>query len=133
MMELIFSHCSLVYSFIFCNFVFQPFVFLTLFPILSFFFSFQSCRLSFYFSPLFSIWLVFFFFVLLGTLPGSSLSRPFLYPHSLFFPTALKKPNGETSAFPKSKRVKFGQRLFTTYPHVSDYILLKTQMGNENR
>ena len=29
--------------------------------------------------------------------------------------------------------VKFGQRLFTTYPHVSDYILLKTQMGNENR
>ena len=27
----------------------------------------------------------------------------------------------------------FGQRLFTTYPHVSDYILLKTQMGNENR
>ena len=29
--------------------------------------------------------------------------------------------------------VKFGHRLFTTHLHVSDYILLKTQMGNENR
>ena len=28
-----------------------------------------------------------------------SLSRSFLYPHSLFFSTALKKPNGETSLF----------------------------------
>ena len=101
-MELIFSHCSLVYSFIFCNFVFQPFLFLTLFPFCHFFFSFQSCRLSFHFSPLSSIWLFFFFFVLLGTLPSSSLCRPFLYPHSLFFPTALKKPNGETSAFSKN-------------------------------
>ena len=33
----------------------------------------------------------------------------------------------------QSKRVKFGHRLFATHPHVSDYILLKTQMGNENR
>ena len=31
------------------------------------------------------------------------------------------------------RKVKFGERLFTTYPHVSDYILWKTQMGNENR
>ena len=29
--------------------------------------------------------------------------------------------------------LKFGQRLFTTHPHVSDYILLKTRMGDENR
>ena len=28
--------------------------------------------------------------------------------------------------------VKFGQRLFTTHPHVSDYTLLKTRMGDEN-
>ena len=27
--------------------------------------------------------------------------------------------------------VKFGQRLFTTHPHVSDYVLLKTRMGGE--
>ena len=47
MMELIFSHCSLVYSFILCNFVFQPFLFLTLFPILSFF--------SFLFNPVASL------------------------------------------------------------------------------
>ena len=33
----------------------------------------------------------------------------------------------------RSYNVKFGQRLSTTHPHVSDYILLKTQMGNENR
>ena len=108
MMELIFSHCSLVYSFIFCNFVFQPFLFLTLFPILSFF--------SFLFNPVASLSTFalcfpsgcFFFFVLLGTLPSSSLSRPFLYPHSLFFPTALKKPNGETSAFSKNFLTKKG-------------------------
>ena len=84
------------------KFYFSLFFFSPFFPFCHFFFSFQSCRLSFHFSPLFSIWLFFFFFVLLGTLPSSSLSRPFLYPHSLFFPTALKKPNGETSAFSKN-------------------------------
>ena len=29
--------------------------------------------------------------------------------------------------------VKFGQRIFTTHPHVTDYTLLKTRMGDENR
>ena len=33
-----------------------------------------------------------------------SLSRSFLYPHSLFFPTTLKKPNGETSVFSKQNK-----------------------------
>ena len=32
-----------------------------------------------------------------------------------------------------SKAIKFGQRLLTTYPHVSGYILLKTRIGDENR
>ena len=31
-----------------------------------------------------------------------SLSRSFLYPHSLFFPTTLKKPNSDTSVFSKN-------------------------------
>ena len=42
-----------------------------------------------------------------------------------------KKATGAGKAV--EERNKFGQRLFTTHPHVSDYILLKTQMGNENR
>ena len=49
------------------------------------------------------------------SLPSFSLSRPFLYPHSLFFPTALKKPNGKTSAF--SRELVFLQQvsLWTTF------------------
>ena len=67
MMKLIFSHCSLVYSFIICNLklVFQSFlIFSPFFSFFLIFHFFQSCRLSFHTSPLFSIWLSFFLYSL---------------------------------------------------------------------
>ena len=79
MMELIFSHCSLVYSFTFCNLVFHSFlIFLFFFPSLFFLFShhhflFQSCHLSLHSSPLFSILLSFF-------CTPWNLAEPFSFP-----------------------------------------------------
>ena len=85
MMELI-SHTSLVYSFIFCNLVFQSFLFFISFFsfVLILKFLFQSWRLSLHSIPLFSILLS--FFVLLGPLPR------FLFPGLFCIPTPCSSP-----------------------------------------